>query len=97
VQRDSLLRDLRITVDVEHSYLGDLEITLLPPQGEPILLQSRTLGRRTRLQTTYTLQTTPLLRTVLNHSAQGVWQLRLVDCAPQHVGRLLSWQIALGF
>nr|WP_225906791.1 S8 family serine peptidase [Thermoleptolyngbya sp. PKUAC-SCTB121] len=94
---DRPLRDLRITVDVEHSYLGDLEIMLLPPQGDPILLQSRTLGRRTRLQTTYTLQTTPLLRTVLNRSARGVWQLRLVDCAPQHVGRLLSWQLNLGF
>ncbi len=90
------VRDIRITLDVEHSYLGDLEITLMPPQGESVLLQSRTLGRSDRLQTTYTLQTTPFLQYLLNRSAKGVWQLRLIDQAPLNIGRLVSWQLSLG-
>jgi len=96
VQDARPVRDIRITLDVEHSYLGDLEITLTPPQGEAALLQSRTLGRATRLQTTYTLQTTPFLQYLLNLPAKGVWQLRLIDQAALNTGRLLSWQISLG-
>ncbi|MGG6295407.1 S8 family serine peptidase [Leptolyngbya sp. AN02str] len=90
------LRDLRLTLDVEHQYLGDLEITLLPLSADPVLLQSRTLGRATRLQTTYTLKTTPMLRQLLNQSPRGTWQLRLIDYSPSHTGRLLSWQLSLG-
>jgi len=59
-------------------------------------LQSRTLGRSDRLQTTYTLQTTPFLQYLLNRSAKGVWQLRLIDQAPLNIGRLVSWQLSLG-
>jgi len=96
VQENRLLRDLRITVDVEHDYLGDLDIQLQPPSGDAILLQSRTLGRTTRLQFTYTLRTTPLLRAVLGRSPRGTWQLRLTDHAPNHTGSLRGWRISLG-
>jgi subtilisin family serine protease len=97
VQETAPLRDLRLTLDVEHEYLGDLEILLLPLSAGAVLLQSRTLGRATRLQTTFTLQTSPMLRQLLNQSPRGTWQLRLIDYAPTHVGRLLSWQLSLGF
>jgi subtilisin family serine protease len=92
----SRIRDIQVSVDVEHSYLGDLEISLIAPNGLTILLQSRTLGRRTRLQATYSLQTNPTLRQLLNQSAAGRWQLRLVDYAQLNTGRLRSWQLNLG-
>src|SRR6476469_5401648 len=67
----SLVRDIQVTVNLEHSFLGDLEISLIAPRGQTVLLQGRTLGRRTQLQTSYSLQNTPLLRKLLNHSAAG--------------------------
>lgn len=90
------VQDIRITVEVEHEFMGDLELYLVPPQGNLVMLQSRTLGRLTRLQTTYTLQTTPLLRDLLGQSARGNWQLRLIDGAPLHTGQLKSWLLNLG-
>jgi len=96
VREPQLLRDLRVTVEVDHEYLGDLSIQLQPPQGEPILLQSRTLGQATQLQYTYSVQTTPLLRNLLGQSARGTWQLKLTDHAPGHQGRLKRWQLSLG-
>ncbi len=96
VSETAPLRDLQITVDVEHTFMGDLEISLIPPQGAPILLQSRTAGRLTRLQTTYDLRTTPALRLLLNQPARGTWQLRLIDLVPQNTGSLRRWQLALG-
>jgi len=90
------LRDLRITLEVDHEYLGDLSISLQPPQGSAILLQSRTLGRATRLQYTFSVQTTPRLRTLFSQSPRGTWQLRLTDHAPGHTGTLRTWQLNLG-
>jgi subtilisin family serine protease len=92
----SSIRDVQVSVDVEHSFLGDIEITLIAPSGQTVLLQNRTLGRNTRLQATYSLKTTPAFRQFLNQPASGRWQLRLVDHALLNTGRLRSWQIVLG-
>jgi subtilisin family serine protease len=90
------IRDIQVYVDIEHSFMGDLEVSLVAPSGQTALLQNRTLGRRTRLQATYSLQTTSTLRQFLNQSAAGRWQLRLVDHAQLNTGKLNSWQITLG-
>ncbi|NES96889.1 MAG: S8 family serine peptidase [Desertifilum sp. SIO1I2] len=90
------LRDLQVSVDVEHSFLGDLEIYLLSPTNRRILLQSRTLGRNTRLQTTYSFPTVPALRQLLNLPIRGNWQLLLIDFAAGDTGSLRGWQLTLG-
>jgi subtilisin family serine protease len=90
------IQDMQITVDVEHEFMGDLEIYLIPPDNQPILLQDRSLGRLTRLRTTYTPDTTPKLREWFNRPAQGQWQLKVVDRAAGMVGRLQNWQLELG-
>jgi subtilisin family serine protease len=96
VTETSFIRDLEISVEVEHEFLGDLEIYLLPPWGKPMLLQSRGLGRLTSLKTTYSPENTLWLKAALNRSAKGEWQLQLIDRIPTCSGRLLKWQLNLG-
>jgi subtilisin-like proprotein convertase family protein len=91
-----LVRDIQVNVAIEHSFLGDLEISLTSPSGETVLLQGRTLGQKNVLQTIYTLQTTPLLRRFLNQTAQGGWELQVVDWAVGDTGTLKRWQLTLG-
>lgn len=90
------VRDIQVSVTITHTYMGDLEISLVSPIGQTVLLQSRTLGNKQNLQVTYTLQTTPLLRRMLNQSVQGRWQLRIVDQALGDTGTLTGWQLSLG-
>jgi len=90
------VRDIHVTVAIDHSYMGDLEISLISPSGQSVLLQSRTLGRKRGLQTTYSLQTTPILRKLCNQPAQGTWQLLVADYAQEDTGSLTSWQLTLG-
>jgi subtilisin family serine protease/subtilisin-like proprotein convertase family protein len=90
------ISDIQISVTVEHSFMGDLEISLFTPGGDIILLQSRTLGRLTLLQKTYSPQTTPLLRRLLGQPVSGRWLLQVIDFARVNTGRLRSWQIDLG-
>jgi len=96
VDDPGIVRDIQINVAIDHSFLGDLEITLISPAGQVLLLQGRTLGRKNSLQFSYTLQTTPILRRVLNQSAQGNWQLQVVDYAQGDTGTLKGWQLTLG-
>ncbi|HEY9896705.1 MAG TPA: S8 family serine peptidase [Candidatus Sericytochromatia bacterium] len=90
------VRSIQISVAIDHTFLGDLQISLISPANQTVLLQSRSLGRSTRLQSTYTLQTTPLLRRFLNQPAQGRWQLRVVDAAESDTGTLNNWTLTLG-
>jgi subtilisin family serine protease len=92
----AVVRDVQITVEIAHPFMGDLEIRLIAPNGQTSLLQGRTLGRRQNLKATYTLQTTPQLQRLLNQPAQGRWQLQVVDFAQQDTGTLKNWQLVLG-
>ncbi len=89
------IQDVTIAVDIDHAYLGDVEITLIAPGGDRILLQGRTLGIRTKLQTSYTLATTPALRLLLGTPSQGNWQLEVVDSIAGDSGKLNWWQIKI--
>jgi subtilisin family serine protease len=92
----AVVREVQVKVHIEHSFLGDVEVSLKAPTGETVLLQSRTLGSRTQLQATYSEQTTPALKQVLYKPIVGVWQLQVVDYAPQDTGTLKSWELILG-
>ncbi len=96
VSQGGLVKTLAIAINLEHGYLGDLEVYLVSPNQDKILLQNRTLGRRTQLQATYDVQTTPLLKRIMQRPAQGLWQLEIKDYAATHNGQLKGWQLTLG-
>lgn len=89
------VRDIQVSVNITHEFLSDLEIYLIAPNNQRVLLQSRTLGRRQDLLTTYCVQTHPVLKNLLNQSAKGNWQLWIIDTALQDVGKLKNWELAL--
>lgn len=96
ISESAAVRDVRVFVDIEHDFLGDLDIFLISPDETTVLLQGRTLGGQKVLSKTYSLQTTPTLKKVLNKSARGDWQLWIVDRAPGDTGKLHQWNIQLG-
>ncbi|MBF2018377.1 MAG: S8 family serine peptidase [Rivularia sp. T60_A2020_040] len=95
ISESSNVRDIQVSVDITHEFLSDLEIYLIAPNNQRVLLQSRTLGRRQELQTTYSVQTHASLKNLLNQSAQGNWQLWIIDTVPQDTGKLNNWQLLL--
>ncbi|MBD2355951.1 S8 family serine peptidase [Tolypothrix sp. FACHB-123] len=95
ISEASIIQDIQVTVNITHDFLGDLEIYLIAPNNQQVLLQNRTLGRRTTLQTTYTMRSQPTLKQLLSSSTKGRWQLWLVDYVPQDVGQLNSWELSL--
>ncbi|MDY6802705.1 MAG: S8 family serine peptidase [Cyanobacteriota bacterium] len=96
ISDSGLVRDIEVSVEIEHTYLGDVDVHLIAPNGQKVLLQGRTLGRDTALKTTYSLETTPQLRRFLNLSVAGNWQLLVIDRARFDKGTLKGWQLILG-
>ena len=96
ISNSSFIKNIQVSVNITHEFLSDLEIYLIAPNNQRVLLQNRTLGRRQELQTTYSVQTHPVLKNLLNQSAKGRWQLWIIDTAPQDLGKLKTWEIALG-
>jgi subtilisin family serine protease/subtilisin-like proprotein convertase family protein len=96
ISDNATVRDIQVTVSIDHTFLGDIEVSLISPTGTIVTLQGRTLGRQTQLQRVYTLHTTPTLRKLLNQSTQGRWQLKVVDAIENDSGTLNSWKLTLG-
>ncbi|HEY9878687.1 MAG TPA: S8 family serine peptidase [Leptolyngbyaceae cyanobacterium] len=90
------IQDIQVTVEIDHEFLGDLDISLTAPDGERVLLQGRTLGTQTQLRQTYTLATTPALVRLLGRGTAGNWQLKAVDYAPSATGQIRQWELTLG-
>lgn len=90
------LQDIQVYVDIRHSFLGDVSIAIISPQGKSALLQGRTLGRQTQLRKTYTFENSPALSLLINQGIYGRWQLNVMDHTETHQGQLLQWSLNLG-
>lgn len=88
-----LVKDVSVSVEIDHENLGDLEIYLRNPNGKHFLLQDRTLGSQTILRQTYTPANAPALKAIINADIMGEWSLWIIDYAPEDVGTLKKWML----
>jgi subtilisin-like proprotein convertase family protein len=85
-----------VEVDIDHSWPGDLVLTLVPPVGAAIVLHDRQSGNAPQgLRLVLDAAALPALATLRGRVAQGPWQLRVQDLAALDQGRLLRWALVL--
>ena len=89
------LASVEVAVEVSHSWVGDLEISVVSPAGTKVLLHARAGGSGHDLNVTYTAATTPALASLAGQPAGGVWKLRVADREAQDVGKLNGWRLTL--
>ncbi len=87
---DSLrITQLSVTVNITHTYQGDLIVKLTSPTGTVVTLHNRTGGSTDNLRQTYT---------PTNFNGQlspGVWTLSVSDNASIDTGRLDNWSMTI--
>lgn len=93
----SSINDVNVTVDIPHTYKGDLKLTLTSPTGTSVILHNNTGGGTDNIKTTFDTQTTPFqpLSGFNGKSPDGTWRLKVVDSAGQDIGTLNSWSLQL--
>jgi subtilisin-like proprotein convertase family protein/subtilisin family serine protease len=94
IAEEGTINELRIQVNISHTYIGDLRVDLIAPDGTAVVLHNNTGGSANDLVKTFSPQETPALRALLGKSIQGRWQLRVRDTFRLDVGRLNRWRIA---
>ncbi len=84
-----------VTVDITHSYRGDLRVELVAPSGATVRLHDRAGGSKKDLKETYSATTTPGLAAFNGLPIDGNWTLRVQDLAKADVGKLNRWEISV--
>jgi Zn-dependent metalloprotease len=77
-----------ISVNIIHTYKGDLVVDLVAPDGTVYNLHNRTGGSTDNIITTYT-------KNLSSEAANGTWTLRVRDAAAADVGRIDTWSLTL--
>jgi subtilisin-like proprotein convertase family protein len=91
------LREIQVLVDITHSYVGDLLVTLVSPAGTRVTLHGREGDGANNLVTTYSADTTPGLQQLRGEPTQGQWRLLVSDLEAADVGKLNRWAIRLTY
>jgi subtilisin-like proprotein convertase family protein len=89
------LASVEVAVEIAHSWIGDLEVSLVSPAGSRVPLHARTGGSAHDLNAVYTAATTPALAALAGRPAAGAWKLRVADREAQDVGKLNGWRLTL--
>ncbi|KKH95431.1 hypothetical protein EO95_08875 [Methanosarcina sp. 1.H.T.1A.1] len=93
VPEDGLIKDIRVSVNIEHSYLRDLRITLFTPVGKHIVLHDRLARKDRSLLRTYNSGSVPGLRDCIGERVWGKWTLMVADLSKENRGFFHSWGI----
>ncbi|XAN46173.1 M4 family metallopeptidase [Micromonospora oryzae] len=78
----------KVEVHIVHTYIGDLVVSLIAPDGSVYTLQSRSGGSADNIDQTYSVN-------LSSEVANGSWRLRVQDAASLDTGYLNSWSLNL--
>jgi subtilisin-like proprotein convertase family protein len=96
-QESCIIDSVSVNLDLVHTYIGDLQITLKSPTYHSVVLHQRNLRNRNRLQGSYPESLTVFDQMAFNRllgmEANGLWTLTVSDFADQDVGILNSWSV----
>ena len=75
-----------VAVNIVHTYIGDLKVDLVAPDGSVYVLHNRTGGSADNIVQTYTVN-------LSSEALNGTWNLRVNDNATADTGYINSWSI----
>lgn len=83
------LQSMHVSLNIQHTYRGDLQVELIAPSGDTVTLHDGTGGSQHDL-----LLEGQAVTAFEQQSARGAWRLVVRDLQRADVGALQSWSIA---
>ncbi|MFD3681428.1 S8 family serine peptidase [Streptomyces sp. NPDC058613] len=77
---------LKVGVNVVHTYIGDLKVDLVAPDGTVYTVHNRSGGSTDNINQTYTVNAS-------SEVANGTWKLRVNDNAGGDTGKIDAWSL----
>ena len=84
---------IKATLDIDHTYIGDLSVSLQSPDGKKFVLHDRQGGSKDNIIKTYSQELDKLIGT----SFKGDWVLYVEDHTAQDTGRLNWWSLDIQY
>ena len=78
--------DATVAVNIIHTYIGDLKVDLVAPDGSVYVLHNRSGGSADNINLTYTVNLSSEVK-------NGTWRLRVNDNATNDAGRIDTWTL----
>lgn len=95
ISASGIVERIRVTVDVKHTYIGDLRVELVSPGGRRAILHGQVGGSANDLITTFDSASPGAVGSLLGSPMQGNWLLRVTDLVAEDVGTLRKWRLEL--
>ncbi len=92
INRDGKIQSIKVSVAIQHPYMGDISIKLLSPLGTEVLLQNREGGANDNINKVFEGEALEVLQ---GQSTKGSWILTVQDHAAQDDGILDAWGLDL--
>ncbi len=88
VTGDGTVASLSLSLNLSHTFRGDLVVTLTAPDGTAFVVSNRAGGSADNL-----VLTNSAIAAFNGHTGAGSWRLKVQDLAAQDVGTINSWSL----
>ncbi len=93
-EENASIASVKVAVDIAHTYIGDLRVTLIPPSGSQVVLHDRNGGNAANLIRGFDA-TTAGLAALAGQTVRGDWTLLVQDLAAADAGTLRRWELEI--
>jgi subtilisin-like proprotein convertase family protein len=93
ISENGTIDDLRIGIDLTHTYIGDLRIDITAPDGSSVTLHDRQGNSIDNINKVYTVANLPALRGFMGKQIKGTWIVSVVDTWRMDIGQLDAWRL----
>jgi hypothetical protein len=93
VAEHGVIKIIRVTVDITHTYTGDLVVGLVSPTGTRLVLHDRVGGSHDDIRKTYSLE----LAALIGAQIHGDWTLEVRDVSAMDTGVFNYWILEIGY
>ncbi len=87
IDQDATVEQLKLDLDIDHTFKGDLTVALTSPSGKTETIHNRTGGSADHIKGNFDLSA------FKGESAKGEWTLTVKDNARRDTGTLNSWSL----
>lgn len=95
IAESGVVSRIKISINITHTWIGDLRVELLAPSGRRALLHGMRGGAQDNLVATYDSASHGTLTSLIGQPIKGNWMLRVADLAAEDVGTLREWSIEI--
>ncbi len=95
ISASGIVERIRVSVDIEHSWIGDLRVELVSPTNRRAILHGQAGGSADDLVATFDSDAAGAIATLVGSPMQGSWVLRVSDLEAVDTGVLRKWRIEL--